>query len=48
MKRPGDTESTVALIPETKRSRADVILYNNKDKALLEAVRSHQPTHNPI
>lgn len=37
MKRPGDTD-TVALIPETKKARADVALYSNKDKQLLEAV----------
>lgn len=35
LKRPLDA---LAVVPEMKRSRQDIILYNNRDKQLLEAV----------
>lgn len=40
LKRPSDS---VAVIPDVKRTRQDVELYNNRDKQLLESVNRNEP-----
>lgn len=38
------TSDAVAVVPEAKRSRNELIPLNNKDKALMELVCSHNLT----
>lgn len=39
------TSDAVAIVPEAKRTRNELIPLNNKDKALMELVCVHNLTH---
>lgn len=38
------TSDVLAVVPEAKRTKNEILAYTNKDKALLQAVRIHNLT----